>query len=213
MIKEFRKEKKMIPTNINIIIEKQNYKYKEKMKELFHINTFSNYKNKIDISFLSNLNNFLFCFEQLFSDISLGKKNILETILKSENTMNFFLNNHISKQKALSLDIEKVIINNFSVNLKMLEKNFMYYIKKYQITKKDYSLSSKQSIQKVYLLLSDLIKANPNDLCIFYLFRSIKDSEESLKKTYNKTDYKRLNKKYYVMQWQKMFENLKEKNR
>ena len=111
----------MILTNINIIIEKQNYKYKEEMKELFHINTFSNYKNKIDISFLSNLNNFLFCFEQLFPDISLGKKNILETILKSENTMNFFLNNHISKQKSLSLDIEKVIINNFSVNLKMLE--------------------------------------------------------------------------------------------
>lgn len=203
----------MIPTNINIIIEKQNYKYKEKMKELFDINIFSNYKNKIDVSFLSNLNNFLLYFEQLFPDISLGKNNILETILKSENARNFFLNNHISKQKSLSLDIEKVIINNFSVNLKMLEKNFMYYVNKYEIKKKDYMLSSKESIKKISLLLSDLIKANPNDLCVFYLFRSIKDSEESLKKTYNKTDYKKLNKKYYVMQWKIMFENLKEKNR
>lgn len=194
----------MKQSNIN-----QTNNQKQLIQELLSTDSFYNYKKKANSSFLLKINTFLDCFEKLFPNISLGKKNILETILKSEKAMNFFENNNTLENDMLSLDIEKIIINNFSNNLKSLEKYFIYYIKKYHITEKDYQLSYKESVKKISSLLSDLVKNNPMDLNIFYLFKSIDESEKMVRKIYHNHNYKNINKKYYIIKWNMMFEKIK----
>ena len=84
-------------------------------------------------------------------------------------------------------------------------------INAYHINENDYNLSSVKSIKKISSLLSDLIKVNYDNICIFYLFKSIDESEEALKLLYPNKNYKIINRNYYVMQWEIMFNKLKDR--
>lgn len=193
--------------NLKLTLINHNFMYKEDIINVIESDSMNFIIKDIkeESLFLQKLDLFLDIFSKSFPNMKLCKRNVLETILQTNEAYFFFTDESI-KAQDYSFIIKKTMIYNFYHNLLCLEENIKFYLQKDGIHLSEIDLHKKENVEMIMTLLKDIIFCNHDDLRIFFLFDPIDQVKQGKIYKDNKS-WKTIHKKYIVNQWKQLLEN------
>lgn len=169
---------------------------------------------------LELLDNFVIRFSDEFYFIEKAKMIILEIILNYHKNDEYLFskkylgnNDHI---EYFNYTIKKLIVTGFYENIKLLHSHnqrINHLLKANNINYKKLNLNTHKSVNQLYNLLKKLAITNHKSWFIIYLFEKIENYANSVSKNFEMEKEKAMSItiKYYVSQWDMIFDNYERK--